>query len=171
VNRPAPGLDLAAVIDGLAATRSQFAGRMWLEVMLVAGINDSADDLRALREAIDRIAPERVQINTVLRPPAEADAAPLTAEALLGAQEALGPRAEIVAPLDDARLQASAEARTLGDVRELLRRRPCTLADVAAGLSIHRNEAAKYVAKLEADGEIDTVTRSGRAFFIPRPQP
>lgn len=171
VNRPCPGLELPQIVEGLVAARRDCSGELWLEVMLVAGYNDSDEDLQALRETIERIDPGRVQINTVLRPPAEQDARPLSAEGLVLAQEALGAKAEIVAPLDGSALGEDGPQGTLDDVRALLRRRPCTLADVAAGLGVHRNEAAKYVAKLAADDEISAVARDGQIYYGARPQP
>ena len=58
--------------------------------MLVRGLNDGPAHLRRLREAIERIRPDRVQINTVVRPPAERTARPLTAAELERVREYLG---------------------------------------------------------------------------------
>jgi len=165
VNRPCAGLEVERVLDGLRAARSAFAGQMWLEVMLVAGVNDSPEDLCTLREAIDLIQPDAVQINTVVRPPAEAAAKPLSAESLQRAKAVLGPGAEIVAPLPadyegDQTAQVTAE-----DVVTMLRRRPCTTQDICAGLSIHPNEAAKYIAALLAQSRIAAEQRHGQTYY------
>ena len=167
VNRPAPGLSLDQVIAGLQATKNQAIGEMWLEVMLVAGYNDSIEQLEALRTAIDAIEPNRVQINTVVRPPAEAAAEPLSAEALQQAQQMLGPRAEVIAPLDAAQLMMAERQRTEAEVLELLRRRPCTLDDIAAGLGMHRNEVLKYIDGLLSRKEITISQRNENTFYLP----
>ncbi len=167
VNRPASGLSLDQVIAGLQATKNQAIGEMWLEVMLVAGYNDSIEQLEALRVAIDAIKPDRVQINTVVRPPAEATAQPLSAEALQQAQQILGPSAEVIAPLDAAELMMAERQHTEAEVLELLRRRPCTLDDIAAGLGMHRNEALKYIDTLLSRVEIMTAQRNSTTFYLP----
>ncbi len=167
VNRPAPGLSLDRVIAGLQATKNQAIGEMWLEVMLVAGYNDSIEQLEALRAAIDAIKPDRVQINTVVRPPAKATAQPLSAEALQQAQQILGPLAELIAPLDAAQLMMAERQHTEAEVLELLRRRPCTLDDIAAGLGMHRNEVLKYIDGLLSRKEITISQRDENTFYLP----
>ncbi len=167
VNRPASSLSIQQIIEGLRLARQQCPGEMWLEVMLVEGCNDSPEDLQALRAAIDRIDPTVVQINTVVRPPAEQSARALSAEALQEAQRILGPKAEIIAPLDAQRVMAAERERSEQEVVELLRRRPCTLDDIAVGLSMHPNEAIKYVVALLDRGAITTAEREGKKFYVP----
>jgi wyosine [tRNA(Phe)-imidazoG37] synthetase (radical SAM superfamily) len=165
VNRPCTGLELERVLEGLRATRLECGGEMWLEVMLVAARNDSAEQLRALRRAIDSMRPDRIQINTVVRPPADPSVRPLSHESLQRARACLGPRAEIVAALPadykgDETAQVTAE-----DVVTLLERRPCTTQDICTGLSIHPNEAAKYVAALLAQARITSEQRQDQTYY------
>ncbi len=167
VNRPAAGLELSSIIEGLAAARRELSAEMWLEVMLVRGVNDNEEHLRKLREAIEYIQPHRVQINTPVRPPAESCAQPLDADELKAAAEALGPRAEIIAPVAEQVLEATAGEASEADVLELLRRRPCTAEDVAAGLGIHVNHATKLVSHLLHTGAIRAIRRQGRVYYAP----
>jgi wyosine [tRNA(Phe)-imidazoG37] synthetase (radical SAM superfamily) len=166
INRPVEGIEIEQVIEGLRRTREDCAGEMWLEVLLASGYNDSPEELQALREAVEVIQPARVQINTVVRPPAESGLQALSAEELQQAQQALGPRAEIIAPLEARELMAGERERSEAQVRELLRRRPCTLSDLAAGLNMHRNEAVKYVEALLARGEITSSQRGANSFYM-----
>jgi len=71
VNRPNRALDPEKIIDGLVRFRKEFRGEIWLEIMLIRGVNDSPAHIKALRAAADRIRPERIQLNTVVRPPAD----------------------------------------------------------------------------------------------------
>lgn len=167
VNRPAAGLQIDQIIAGLHEARLACAGQMWLEVLLVEGYNDSVDKLEALRAVIDYIEPNKVQINTVVRPPAQTGIQALSAGALQQAQRILGPRAEIIAPLDAREVMAGERQRTEAEVTELLRRRPCTLDDIAAGLNMHRNEALKYIDALLARQQITTSQRGNNTFYIP----
>ena len=166
VNRPHGSLGIGQIIEGLRVTRQECAGEMWLEVMLVEGCNDSTEDLQALREAIDKIDPDEVQINTVVRPPAEHDAKALSASALQQAERLLGPKARLIAPLDAQRIMVEERERSEEEVIELLRRRPCTLEDIGVGLGMHPNEAIKYVQDLRARHEIKMIDRDGKDFYV-----
>ena len=165
VDRPAEGLDLQQTIDGIAQARRECQGRMWLEVLLVAGVSDSDDHLTALRRAIDQIGPDLVQINTVVRPPAQTGARPLSPERLHHALEMLGPNAEIIAPVPESSTVRESHKQTTDAVLELLKRRPCTIADVATGLSIHPSEVIKHIQILLTDKRIRPLDGDGPTFY------
>jgi wyosine [tRNA(Phe)-imidazoG37] synthetase (radical SAM superfamily) len=169
VNRPHPSLERATIVEGLVSARRQCAGEMWLEVMLVAGVNDTAEELAALRAAIDRIQPERIQINTPVRPAGRGVQAP-SAEALLRAREALGPTAEIITRAE-CLAQDSYTTRSLGEVLSLLRRRPCTVADIARGLGMHPNEVAKYVLMLLNSKQAVYAEHDGAVYYHTSAEP
>lgn len=68
LNRACPGLAPQALAHGLLAFRAEFSGRIFLEILLAAGYNDSAGNLEALREFVPRLAPDRVDVATLTRP-------------------------------------------------------------------------------------------------------
>jgi len=68
-NRPHPDLRIEEIIEGLVALREEFEGEIWLEVMLVKGLNDF--EVHKIAQAAKRIRPDKIQLNTVVRPPAE----------------------------------------------------------------------------------------------------
>ena len=70
LNRPHPALDLERIIEGMVIFRERFGGQIWLEALLCKGLNDQMPELEALHEAATRINPDRIQLNTVFRPPA-----------------------------------------------------------------------------------------------------
>jgi hypothetical protein len=152
------------VIEGLAATRRDFPRRIWLEVMLVAGMNDSEAELLAVRAAAETIRPDRLHVNTVVRPPAEAEALPLDEGALSAACRVLGPRAEPIA-----RWVPSSHAPLPIRLIALLRRRPCTLSDLASALSADPNEILKWLGQPPACDEVTTERREGVLYYVARP--
>ncbi len=165
LNRPCQELELDRIIEGLIAARRDCRGRMWLEVMLVAGFNDSEEQLRALRAAIDRIGPDAVQVNTVRRPPAEAEARPVAKAALERVAHALGPKAEVIGPPPPLALGRAHGQTTAQKVWALLQRRPCTLLEVASGLGVHPNEASKYLGALGEAGAIRQLKGEGVTYY------
>jgi wyosine [tRNA(Phe)-imidazoG37] synthetase (radical SAM superfamily) len=164
VNRPHPDLTLEQLVDGLAALRREFGGQMWLEVFLIEGVNSSDAQVRRIRECVERIDPHRVQLNTAVRPPAESNVRAVPHDRLEEIREMLGPRAEIIAPAAELELPAGGQARK-ERVLDMLRRRPCTLRDVAVGLDIHRNEAVKYVQALLEEGAVRRRQRLYQTYY------
>ena len=82
INRPHPELRLAAIIEGLIHLGQLPGPRIWLEVLFLRGLNDQPAQIEALSRTIEKINPEKVQINTVVRPPVEAFAQALDYPAL-----------------------------------------------------------------------------------------
>jgi wyosine [tRNA(Phe)-imidazoG37] synthetase (radical SAM superfamily) len=155
VNRPCEGLDFGTMVDGLTRLGREFRGRVWLEVMLVKGLNDSEAELEAMRRIIDRVQPDKVQINTVERPSRSGDVAAVPDRALSKAREVLGPASEVISTR---RVCAgSNHAAELGEeaLLELLARRPCRLGDITAGTSLHPNEAIKMLHSLMSRGLVE----------------
>ena len=49
----------------------EYQGQLWIEIMLVDGMNDSPQDIAAFKEFLGGIDYNRVYLNTPVRPPAE----------------------------------------------------------------------------------------------------
>ncbi len=96
IDRPLPGLRMEEIIEAMVRFREEFTGAIWVEVMLVRGINDDAAALKEMKKVIDRIRPEKVQLNSPVRPPAHRWVKPATRAALREACRILGASCEIV---------------------------------------------------------------------------
>jgi wyosine [tRNA(Phe)-imidazoG37] synthetase (radical SAM superfamily) len=96
IDRPAPGVRIEKVIQALALLRRQFKGQIWLEVMLVRGLNDAPAYLEEMKKVIDRLGPDRIQFNAPVRPPAEPWVKPVTAQTLRAVRRIFGAGCEIV---------------------------------------------------------------------------
>lgn len=176
INRPATSCRLEEIIAGLEEFCREFSGRCWLEILLAKGINDRPEDLAALAAAVARIKPERIQLNTVARPPLEAFAHPLTPEEM---RRAAGHFALPVDILTDYRPRTPATADPLAgkrgpreheeEVLHLLQRRPCTAADISAALGIAAEQAAAALEHLRAAGRIGPSSHRGKEYFIVLP--
>ncbi len=71
IGRPAEGLTFRQHIEGLVAFRKEYKGRLWIEVMLLGGINDSDEALRDLASVLKEINPDMVHIVLPTRPAPE----------------------------------------------------------------------------------------------------
>jgi wyosine [tRNA(Phe)-imidazoG37] synthetase (radical SAM superfamily) len=96
VNRPHASVKLTDIIEGLVSLRREFRGKIWLEIMVVKGINDSLAHARELKDVVDRINPDRIQLNSPVRSTAEKDILPADEKRLQKIKEILGDKAEIV---------------------------------------------------------------------------
>jgi wyosine [tRNA(Phe)-imidazoG37] synthetase (radical SAM superfamily) len=147
LNRPAPCVDLGEMIEGLVSFSHVFAGELWLEVLVAAGINDSPEDIAALIAVITRMRLTRIQLNTVARPPLEKFALPVSGERLREIAARIAavpgvPRVEIIAhgisvfaPGGEGNAPEAVSPRqdgadVLEEILQMLQRRPCTAADI-----------------------------------------
>lgn len=98
LNRPHPEITFERLVSGLIAFREEYRGNLWLEVMLVRGLNDTEPALHEISAIVNRIQPDEVHINIPDRPPAEAWVQPPDEDGLLRALAILGETARIVHP-------------------------------------------------------------------------
>lgn len=158
INRPAPGVTFQKIIEGLIAFREEYSGEMSLECFLVKGLNDSREQLDLFRTLIQRIKPDRIQLNTVFRPPAEPDILPAdlkVAQEILEAEVVLkkiGPKIKAMQKLED-------------EVSSLLERRPATVEEIAEGLCVSFTEALKAVGALSECGKIKRKEFRGKTYY------
>lgn len=163
VNRPHPSLDAAAIVRSLAAFRAGFSGEVWLEALFVSGMNDDPAEIGRIAAAIEAIAPDRVHVNTIARPPADSDALPVEPDRLADVCRRLGPRAQVIAvPAKRARPHARGEVAE--NVIAMAERRPITVDDVAAVTGTSLAEAAKILSTLRDEGRLELV-RHGETLY------
>ena len=150
INRPAPGLDLDTLIQGLTLFAAEYQGRLWLETLLVRGINDSSEELAAIRDVTARIRPELVQVNTVFRPPADKGVRAVDGPALEAAAQYLGQEARPVGRFHkDEDRAGQGDPRV--DILEMVGRRPCTANDLAEALGLEKKRLEELLAALVKD--------------------
>jgi len=96
INQPAENLKIADIIEALIELRREIKGKIWLEIMLVKGVNNSPSQIKKLKEAADRINPDKIQLNSPVRPPARDWVAPLEQKELEKIKETFGEKCEII---------------------------------------------------------------------------
>jgi wyosine [tRNA(Phe)-imidazoG37] synthetase (radical SAM superfamily) len=167
INRPHPRLSLKQVLSGLEAFRRDYRGQIWLEILLLKGLNDSEADLTALRKAMRRIAPDKVQLNTTVRPVVEDYALPLSPEDMAAAGAFLGEGVEIIASFDRAAVKPEAVSDAV--VLKMLSRRPMTAPDLARALALPLGQVQRRLAHLQQDGLIFCDQYQDQGFYRSQP--
>lgn len=164
VNRPHSDITFSKMLEGLVKFRDEYTGKYWLEVFILDGVNTAEAQIKKLADCIKRIGPDRVQVNTVTRPPTEDFAVAVPPERLKVVACKLYKNAEVIADYHGVHKQQDFSVRC-EDVLILLKRRPCSVGDIAAGLSLHRNEVLKYIEELSRQGKIDAEMQGGRLYY------
>ena len=166
INRPRRELTASGYINGLIEFSREFKGEIWLEVLILPGYNDGEENLKALKEAIRKINPDRIQLNTLDRPG--------TVEGLLPARTSQLKeiasffdldKVEIIAPPEERSQVKSYRTDVESAILETIARRPCTLADLEKILGLHINEINKYLGVLEETGKVETVEEERGVFY------
>ncbi len=163
VNRPHPDLDFDRSLAGMQAFRSAFAGRLWLEVFLVAGLNDAPDQVARIAELAATLAPDKIHLNTAVRPPAESTVQPVPQDRMERLADRFRPRAEVIA--DFSPRPGSGVAVNESAILDMLRRRPCTARQIADVFGMHVNEVAKYTGHLLRAGRIQSLPRGDQIYY------
>ena len=96
VDRPKEDIRIEEIISGLINLRSEFRGQIWLEIMLVKGVNDSLGHMRRLKEVVDKINPHKIQLNSPVRTTTEPDILAVNKNKLGKIKNILGDKCEII---------------------------------------------------------------------------
>jgi wyosine [tRNA(Phe)-imidazoG37] synthetase (radical SAM superfamily) len=155
INRPCPEFFIEKVIEGLIEFRKIYKGQIWLEILFCKGVNDSKEELLKMKKVVDCIQPDRIHLNTVVRPPSEKWVAPLNQKEIEKIRDFFGEKAEIISEFD--RHPSSVLERDIKEeILEILKRRPLSPSDLSKGMGIPQNELDKYVEPLTQEGKIKT---------------
>jgi len=164
INRAHRAITIEKVIRGLIKFRKMYKGKIWLELMFVKGINDTSQEIIALKDIINKIGPDKIHLNTVIRPPSEKYASRLSIEELKRVKAILGDRAEIVAETDTKRVSAQCE-----DIEKMIfdivKRRPVTADDICKVMDLHLHETIKYIERMIQKKIIKRTIHEGQAFY------
>ena len=164
INRPHPVLNSAAIIRGLQRFRQEYTGRIWLEVMLIKNLNDDVSELSEIRKAISDIHPDKVYLNTVVRPPSEKYAKPLNRNEMLFVKRMLDQQCEVIAEFRGHKI---GETKDVGEaIVEMSKRRPVTITDIANVLGISTVNAEKWVSGLQESGKLQERQHKGETYYL-----
>jgi wyosine [tRNA(Phe)-imidazoG37] synthetase (radical SAM superfamily) len=156
INRPVAGVPFERMVEGLRTALAAHPGELRQEVMLVRGVNDGEESLRAIERITRTLRFDRLDLNTPVRPPVpERGALPCDEETLARAVAIFGPKA---APIGTFAKKSGAirPPRSFDDfdkdIRETILRRPCTVEDIATSLGAPEEEVAASLSRLVAAG-------------------
>jgi wyosine [tRNA(Phe)-imidazoG37] synthetase (radical SAM superfamily) len=166
INRPVVKVDYHEVINGLISFRKDFKGKIWLEVFIIEGINDTTEELALLKEQISLIAPDLVQLNTLDRPGTESWVRPSSWQKLEEIKLFFAPlNVEIVARNKTAKHYETSVQNIDEQIINTIKRRPCTGQELATIIGIDIDQIESHLQKLISSGNIEDDSQTGIVFY------
>lgn len=169
INRPHPKITFKRLLEGLVTFREVYTGKLWVEVMLVQGLNDTEVALREIADVVTLIRPDQIHINLPTRPPVETWVQPAGEEGLRRARAILGDIAQVVR-----RAASTFDLSGCDDVLDailgIITRHPMSMEELERTLtqwSPHQVE--QVLADLEQSGQVQVVERFGIRFWSAAP--
>ncbi len=166
IDQPAPGVKVTEILPALQEFSQRFSGKIWLEIFILPGVNDTNAELNLFREALEKIKAEKIQLNCLDRPAPYDWVKPATAEQMQRVQEfftAKGINCEIVGKVKQSCYKTDASDPE-SVIVELISRRPGTLEDICGALDCDKETALDLLEKI-ADKHVLTSEEQTRGTF------
>jgi wyosine [tRNA(Phe)-imidazoG37] synthetase (radical SAM superfamily) len=165
INRPHPQITFGQLVQGLIAFREEYWGKLWVEVMLVRGMNDTPQALWDIAAVLQRIGPDAVHINLPTRPPAETWVLPPVEESLIQAVAILGNSAEVVHP-SEGRFNLGGYDDPMDAIVGIITRHPMREEELIRSLDRWSpSRVSQALADLKASGRAQSIERYGVRFW------
>jgi wyosine [tRNA(Phe)-imidazoG37] synthetase (radical SAM superfamily) len=165
INRPWPRLTLDGHVHGLADLRQDYPGQLWIEVMLVKGLNDSPEALRKIAAALKEIKPDQVHLLLPDRPPSENWVQPADETGVQQAHTILSEVAWVIQPAS-----GHVATHSTGDLQSammgVITRHPMPAEELCAALGCWTlEEVQRTLDILLANQKAQVVLRHGKQFW------
>jgi wyosine [tRNA(Phe)-imidazoG37] synthetase (radical SAM superfamily) len=165
INRPHPLLQLHDMIEGLRLLGKEYKGEIWLEIMLIRGVNDTVDELTKFKKILRNIRVDKIQLNTVIRPPEGNVESPIEADELHRISRYLGRRCEVICGFE----RSVKKRRTRNwtkMVLEVLVRRSLSLDDIVRITGVPAGEVQTRLTGLVNRGLIRSFHFGSTLFYV-----
>jgi wyosine [tRNA(Phe)-imidazoG37] synthetase (radical SAM superfamily) len=153
INRPHTRISVKKIIEGMIKFRKVYKGQIWLEILFCKGVNDAHSELLRMKKAIDRIQPDRIHLNTVVRPPSEKWAIPLDHREMEEMKTFFREKASIISEFDRPLLPIF-EKDFKEEMLKILKRRPLSLSDLSLRMGIPADKLDRVIALLVKERKI-----------------
>ncbi len=165
INRPIGRMQITKIIQGMVEFRKQFNSKLWLEVMLVEGVNDSEEHLVKLSHILKEISPDRTYINIPIRPPAEPWVKPPDKETIAKAHAIIG-GAVSIAYQEEGEFKVQTDLPPVKAILEIIKRHPMRKQQIEHTLKEHFDiDTDKFFEELEATSSVIKKEFEGNTFY------
>jgi len=148
---PHPSLKIEDVNEAVVTFSNEYQGRLLIEILLCEGINDNFEELGKIADIIKRCRYEKVQLNTVHRPPAFSSAKAVGSSFLLEAALFLSKKGIRVEPVSNYIKDFSGGSMTRAELERLISMRPCSVADISMVFGVPKADVDTILAEIPAE--------------------
>lgn len=163
IDRPHGHLDYEASFQGLAAFTKAYKGELWLEIMLIDGMNDDDASISEFKERLKALRFDRLYLNTPVRPPAEEGVGIISPERMAYAVEQLGGiNLDVMASAGFfSEIEDNMEA-----VKSMIQRHPMNQSEIEGFVKGRGEEdGAAFIQRLKSDPQVDVIDYKGIISF------
>lgn len=165
INCPHSSLQFNQLVNGLKAFRREYKGLIWLEIMLIKNINDSPQDIEILKTIVNKLEADKVQLNTVTRPPVDSSALEVGSLELATISQNIGAGCEVISTF-----KKKVGFRDLDEweraVVAVLKRRSLSLDDIVRTTGIAEVQAGRRLNRLAREKKVKAIEFNGRLFYL-----
>jgi len=161
LDRSHDGIDVEIIKQGMLAFKKKFTNPLIIEILMVKGINDSAEEIEALNAFLEILEPTRIDIGTIDRPPAYKVEA-LSYEELREASLLFNSKLPIYIA-NRKKVTAKPTAYSREDILETIKKRPLTAEDIEV---LFDSPSKDRLQILVNEKEIQVENCSGYDFFV-----
>lgn len=163
INRPHKNISYEMVIKGLEKFSKEYRGQLWIEIMLIQGINDDDNSLNKYKEMLSEIRYDRLYINTPVRPPTESEVKAIDNERMKLAVDILG---GISIDLLESKGFYSEIADDLESIISIVKRHPMNQFEIESFLqSRNCTDIKNIIQSLRTDKRINVINYKGYDTF------
>ena len=161
INRPAEGITVELIKEGLLKLKGRFKGSIYLEILFVKGVNNMPREVELLKEFVQILKPHKVHINTVFRPPPERWVKRVDDGELSSLKKVFGDMSEVCSPF-----KREPEASGMEEVViKALKVRPMTVEDISKVLGKSPLVVMKILEFMVSKGLLKKEIHGGEVFF------
>ena len=159
INRPHGSLNFQNLSEGLILFSKEYKGQLWIEVMLIEGMNDDIESLKKYDTMLKSIKYDKLYINTPIRPPAEESVKTVSSETMKLAVDVLG---GISIDLLESEGFHSEITDHFEAILSIIKRHPMNQFEIEGFLKSRRcKDTDKIIRRLQNDKSIDSVSYKG----------
>jgi len=173
INRPYRGITFNNITKGIKALQKTFRGRIWLEIMLLKGVNDyigAANEFKKIlieNNILGKV--ERIHINTPVRPSGFKEVSVPSLNDIKSFLNVLGEKAEAINQIIE-NGSVSEYVEKTGEIHEriieLAKRRPVTIREMSHSFGLNINEVTKFLRPLlKSDSIKYKIYRNNRYYY------
>lgn len=164
VNRPHPKINLPQMIEGMITFRKRYSKKLMIELFIVPGVNDTLQEIEAIKKTLGLICPDGLQLNTLDRPGTEKWVTPLP-KMKMDELTRFFEQAKIIGLPDYSSSIKASPADFEKSILSTLLRRPCTAEDIARIFGVPLSEARKHIDTLIRKGNIEKINMERGVFY------